>query len=193
MEFVLAPSLESVAFWSVTILWGAEFLVFRSHRYGERREGELTYALIFAAVLVTFALTGLLYHLRAGNLGGSLKDFVRRGSLTLYASGIALRCWAAWSLGSWFSRRVEARRGQILVSVGPYRFLRHPLYLGLFLLGIGLNGLMANPVGMAVAVVCLGLVLNLRMVEEERILESTIGSRYREWKSKRYRFVPFVY
>jgi protein-S-isoprenylcysteine O-methyltransferase Ste14 len=131
--------------------------------------------------------------LRVGNLTGSGQKFMFGGALALYSSGLALRYWAARSLGSWFSRSVEACPDQTLVSGGPYRFLRHPLYLGLFLLGVGLNGLMANPFGVTISVFILAIVLNLRMVEEERVLESTIGSRYRAWKSKRYRFVPFFY
>jgi protein-S-isoprenylcysteine O-methyltransferase len=44
--------------------------------------------------------------------------------------GLALRTWAVMRLGRWFTWNVMAQPGQVLVTDGPYRVIRHPSYTG---------------------------------------------------------------
>lgn len=193
MDFTLTLTPEALLFWLVTLGWLVELLVFRPWRGQRDRSGRWSFAIILAALLVSLAVTAGLYHVNLGNLEGGGQLWVRRAALGVYASGVALRLWAASCLGPWFSVWVETPPEQVLVSRGPYRRLRHPLYLGLYLLGVGLSGLHANLPGLLTTAIALLASLDHRMREEERALLEVESLDYRSWRRERYRFLPFIY
>lgn len=58
--------------------------------------------------------------------------------LSLYLAGEALRVWCILSLGAWWNARARVDPGLRVVSHGPYRWIRHPNYLGVLLELVGL-------------------------------------------------------
>lgn len=58
--------------------------------------------------------------------------------LALFVAGEALRCWCILALGSWWNARARVDPGLRVVSHGPYRWIRHPNYLGVLLELVGL-------------------------------------------------------
>lgn len=75
--------------------------------------------------------------------------------------------------------------------VGPYRFVRHPMYLGYTIAHIGF--LLAFPSGWNALVYWSALIVQIaRLAREERLLEQ--DSSYREYATHvRYRLFPGVY
>jgi hypothetical protein len=94
------------------------------------------------------------------------------------ALGVAWRLWASGCL----------RKNESVARDGPYRVVRHPLYLGSLLLWAGLCGMAGNPWFAAVA--ALGFaVYHVRAVRrEEAFLVSRFGAAYEEFR----RAVPAV-
>lgn len=92
--------------------------------------------------------------------------------LVVVSAGEALRLWAAGHLEK--SREVTAS--------GPYRWTRHPLYVGSTLLGIGFAIAANHPVVLALAVVYLGVTLTAAARSEEKHLESKFGSEYGQYR-----------
>jgi protein-S-isoprenylcysteine O-methyltransferase Ste14 len=84
---------------------------------------------------------------------------------------------------------VAANRG--VKTWGPYRFVRHPAYLGYFITYLGY--VLENPSLRNVGLLCLSTAFQLvRIREEERLLVGDASyARYRS--SVRYRLVPLVY
>jgi protein-S-isoprenylcysteine O-methyltransferase Ste14 len=190
MEFVFTPTWPAAVYWGATALWVAEFVLFPSRRYGTRDPDGAGYWALVAVIAGTFAVSGLLYHVRGTRLTDAAADAVRAVGITAYVLGVLLRYWAAWALGPWFSRVLRVGAEQALVDRGPYRWLRHPLYVGLFLLAAGMNLMMATVLGSVLGLVATAWALNRRMAQEERLMESVLGPRYRVWKEARYRLVP---
>ena len=65
-----------------------------------------------------------------------LSIFTGIGSLLLIGTGLVLRAWAAACAGD-HTRDAEISAPR-LVTIGPYRFVRNPIYLGTVILGVGM-------------------------------------------------------
>ena len=91
----------------------------------------------------------------------------------LFGAAKALKYWAIASLGPFWSFRVLVLPGASLVTTGPYRWFRHPNYLGVMgeLLGAAL--LLHAPLAGILAVVAFGLLLRRRIAVEERALRES--------------------
>jgi len=108
-------------------------------------------------------------------------------------SGTAMRLFSLAALGANFryiSRMTDSHK---LVTRGPYRILRHPMYTGLFLFFIGLSLILCE------AFICLGYMAVLvpgavrRIPMEERMLEERFGDEFEAYRARTWKLIPFVY
>jgi protein-S-isoprenylcysteine O-methyltransferase Ste14 len=112
------------------------------------------------------------------------------GALVI-AAGAALVVWALISFRSWrFRAAVDAHHQ--LATGGPFRLLRHPIYMGLNLLALGSAIWVPTPVVWA-AFVLMAIGGDLRARAEETLLIQVFGSAYREYTARTRRFVPGIY
>jgi methanethiol S-methyltransferase len=78
-----------------------------------------------------------------------------------------------------------------LQSEGPYRLVRHPLYLGWMLIVFGAAHMTGDRLAFAVIT---SLYLVIAIPWEERSLERTFGDAYRRYKGEvRWRAIPYVF
>lgn len=91
------------------------------------------------------------------------------GAATFVAAK-ALKWWAIWSLGPSWTFRVIVVPGAPLVATGPYRWLRHPNYVGVMGELTGVAALTGAPLSGALAVVAFAVLLIKRIAVEERAL-----------------------
>ena len=89
--------------------------------------------------------------------------------------GEALRIWAAGHL----------EKSREVTSSGPYRYTRHPLYLGSTLLGVGFAVAAWHPVVAGLVIGYLGLTLTAAMRAEEAHLREKFGGAYDAYAQKR--------
>lgn len=101
--------------------------------------------------------------------------------------GMAFAVWGLRHLGRSFSILAQARA---LVTDGPYRLVRHPLYTGEIVATLGITLVHPSPVSAALAAVFIGL-QHYRSTHEERVLTSTFPE-YREYAQQVGRLVPGV-
>ena len=130
-------------------------------------------------------LVAILYLLISGNLL-SWSPFVIAGQLL----AIALSIWARKSFqGRQFSIHAEPVKGSLL-SIGPYRFIRHPMYAAalLFVWASILGHLSLIP---AVFGLIVTGVIAVRMVTEEQFLRVRYPD-YAEYARKTKRIIPAV-
>lgn len=92
----------------------------------------------------------------------------------LLLAGAALSTWAML-VNDYFSAvvRLQSDRGQVVVSSGPYRLVRHPGYLGSLLLYTGVTLVLGSLWGLLVVAVLAG-VLVLRTAREDRFLHQRL-------------------
>jgi protein-S-isoprenylcysteine O-methyltransferase Ste14 len=109
--------------------------------------------------------------------------------------GIGL-CVLAVALAMWGRRKMKAagtnvnpmRPATAIVTTGPFRFTRNPLYLGMTLLFLGLT-LAINTWWGVVALVPVLLVMHRGVIlREERYLDQKFGDSYRSYRASVRRY-----
>jgi protein-S-isoprenylcysteine O-methyltransferase Ste14 len=108
----------------------------------------------------------------------------------LFAGGIALAVWARIYLGSNWGMPMTQRAEPELVTSGPYRFVRHPIYTGLLTAMLG-TALVNSLFGLIVVALLVAYFYYSGTVEE-RNLEATFPTAYPEYKSRTKMLVPFL-
>ena len=112
------------------------------------------------------------------------------GALVIVA-GAALMVWSLVYFRSW-RFRAKLDQNHELATGGPFRLLRHPIYMGLNLLALG-SAIWIPSTIMWAAFVLMAIGSDLRARAEETLLEQAFGSSYREYCARTRRFVPGVY
>ncbi len=115
-------------------------------------------------------------------------------SLRWTGAGIALAClpiiwWIFSSIGSGISPTEHTRRDHVLVTDGPYRRVRHPLYSTGFLLVLGISLVSAMWWTMLFQVIALPLLI-YRTGHEEAALQRKFGPEYYRYRARTGRFIP---
>jgi protein-S-isoprenylcysteine O-methyltransferase Ste14 len=113
--------------------------------------------------------------------------------LLLMLSGLALRAWAAKTLGEFYTRTLQIVEGQPLIDKAPYRVIRHPGYLGIFLMGIGAGLAILNWVALLGGVVVGACSRVYRICSEAVMLKTTFGEQHEAYSAKNWRLLPFIY
>ena len=90
-------------------------------------------------------------------------------------AGEALRLWAAGHL----------EKSKEVTQSGPYRYTRHPLYLGSTLIGIGMAVAANDLIVMVIVFAYLALTLTAAMRSEEAHLRDKFGDAYDAYAEKR--------
>ena len=113
-----------------------------------------------------------------GSIGGL-------ASLTLWA-------WAQMSLGKEWSPQLQLRRKHRLVTVGPYKRIRHPIYTAMLGWGISVAVLTANWFFVFLAVFMIAFLMRRAPIEEKMMIEE-FGEEYREYMRSTGRFFPKIH
>lgn len=107
--------------------------------------------------------------------------------------GIFLLLWVHHTLSTNFSVPGVAKERQTLVTVGPYRWVRHPMYTALFLITVVYFLISAN---WFIGLVWIGWIVGTvaTMVrDEEAVLIGKFGDEYRAYMQRTRRFLPQVF
>jgi protein-S-isoprenylcysteine O-methyltransferase Ste14 len=113
--------------------------------------------------------------------------------LVVCVLGYALLAWAMTS-NSFFSQivRIQTDRGQTVITHGPYRYVRHPAYVGMILFELAMSVLLASWVSLLASGLC-AILLILRTALEDRTLLAELTG-YVDYASQvRYRLLPGIW
>jgi protein-S-isoprenylcysteine O-methyltransferase Ste14 len=93
---------------------------------------------------------------------------------------------------SYASSIVEVKADQRVISTGPYRIVRHPMYAGAVLMFLATPLALGSLWAFACAILLCGVIV-ARLLDEERYLSKNLPG-YRSYCRKvRYRLIPYVW
>jgi protein-S-isoprenylcysteine O-methyltransferase len=183
------------------LLWGSLALwTLETYRYASRSRGEDelqedrgTRALIVGGIVLA-VWAGYLAARRVpgARIAGSGWALLA-GGLVLFWGGALLSGWAARTLGRFYRPVVAVQKGHEVITSGPYRLVRHPLYAGALMTTTGVGLALDNWIALAVCFL-LPLAAYVRRIQvEERVLQERLGSLYRDYARGRSRLIPRVW
>ena len=105
--------------------------------------------------------------------------------------GVALAIWARVYLGRNWGMPMTVKKEPELVTTGPYRLVRHPIYSGLLLAMVG-SALAPNPLGF-VLVAGIGGFFVYSAIEEQKIMGREFPDAYPAYRARTKMLIPFVF
>lgn len=167
----------------------------RAAREGGRMNGRDSRFSIILRLVLAIPLVGTLvtYMIRPETWAWAaipVPEWVRGSGLGLTVISFPLLIWVQEALGANFNTILGVREHHTLVTHGPYRWVRHPMYDVLFVYMLSILLLTAN---LLVGGVFMGgflLTVGPRVAKEEAILEEAYGQAYRDYRGRTGRFLP---
>jgi protein-S-isoprenylcysteine O-methyltransferase Ste14 len=148
-----------------------------------------------APVLANFTAFGLFFPSLpafAGPLESRAALLLALTGCILAVAGAAVVFRSRLELGPAWSFLPAADEAAGLVTTGPYRLVRHPIYLGLSMLALG--EALAFASWPAVLVLLAGIIPTFvwRAAAEEKLLTGTFGARYACYREHTRMIIPYV-
>jgi protein-S-isoprenylcysteine O-methyltransferase Ste14 len=156
---------------------------------GSRRTGA---RLPLVANLASFGVFCVALAIASGSAAAAsaLPLAIAGAMLAIAGAGIVHRSRAA--LGAAWSLAPRADHEVGLVTTGPYRHVRHPIYLGLSLLALGQAITFANWPALAVVLLAIVPTFAWRAHAEEKLLRATFDERFEEYRRRTPLIIPAV-
>jgi protein-S-isoprenylcysteine O-methyltransferase Ste14 len=112
--------------------------------------------------------------------------------LALCILGLSLAIWSRNTLGRNWSSLVVLKQGHELVDRGPYRFVRHPIYSAILLMGVG-TAVAFGRLGCWIGILPLFWGFWLKLRQEEALMTRQFPAEYPAYMKRVKALVPFVF
>jgi protein-S-isoprenylcysteine O-methyltransferase Ste14 len=142
--------------------------------------------ILFAAVVAGAVAAGYTWPLAWPGEPDLMARIAGRG---LGLAGLALAAWAAWTLRRHKTTILPDKPASALVTDGPFRFRRNPIYIAHVLILFGVAELAQNIWFVILAFAYAVLVTWLAILPEERHLEERFGDAYRAYRARTRRWI----
>jgi protein-S-isoprenylcysteine O-methyltransferase Ste14 len=172
--------------WILAMMWSS-----RSEKRGGVGAELLFRVLIYVAVILLFALPSRGRYFAQVRLW-SFGDALNWTLVALTLAGLLLTWWARIHLGRLWSDWVTKKAGHYVVDSGPYRLVRHPIYLGLIIAAF------ATAIEKGTSFALLGaafmtVAFYTKARREERFLRAELGENaYDAYARKTAMLLPFL-
>lgn len=164
----------------------------RGNRFVRRSRNVLRIRLAeLAVVALWIALEVTLDGPRLSRLLDTTPSALAWASVPVVWLGGSLAVWSKLTLGRYFSGTFAVKEGHRLITHGPYRLVRHPIYLGLVLMLLALALQMNSLVALAALALPMTLMLRLQIREEERLFAETMGEDFARYRRRVPALVPW--
>ena len=171
--------------------WAAFWLYWLAAAFSMKR-GRVQWSRELRIRVVIVALVFLLVRLGAFRGHRANADpWLAAVGLVFFGLGLAFAVWARVHLGRNWGTPMTQKVEPELVTSGPYRLVRHPIYSGILLAGMGTAVALSWPWLTAVALAAVYCIYSA--TAEERYLTEQFPDSYPSYKRSTKMLVPFVF
>ena len=117
---------------------------------------------------------------------------LRLAGLAIAVASALFAAWGMWSLGKSYGIRMDLYEGHRLVTGGPYRITRHPMYLGIVSFHVGATLAMESLALLVITLVYVIPFTAVRIRAEDRVLAAGFGDEFRMFAGRVPALVPFA-
>ena len=146
------------------------------------------FLLIFVSLSILFASQGIPF----------LNKIIIRVSLAVNilsvmfsTLGLIVSVYSRIVLGSNWSGSAVIKKEHELVTKGPYKYVRHPIYFGIVLLYIG-TAIATGNLGGIIGFMILIVEFSLKIKEEEKMMKRQFGKRYLYYMKSTKALIPWI-
>ena len=179
------------------------FIISGSHRKQARESGEIIkrqqegWVILFLRMAFGFSLLGVLllnifYPKILTRAKFELNFFIQVAGVVLAISCVPLIWWVFRSIGSNISETVLIKKNHELVTIGPYRWIRHPLYSSTLLLLFSISITFRDWILLGSFLACLIAFRLLVIPAEEKQLLEAFGEDYECYQSRTGTMLPWI-
>jgi len=118
-------------------------------------------------------------------------ETIRIIGLAFYLTFSWVQIWATKVLGDNYSQDIAIKKNHQLITVGPFKIVRHPQYISQFLMDFGAAFATLSFILLPLAVILLPF-LFMRASLEDKLLEKHFGENFRNFKKKTGMLIPFI-
>jgi protein-S-isoprenylcysteine O-methyltransferase Ste14 len=97
------------------------------------------------------------------------------------------------SLGKNWSISLDIREKHRLISSGPYRLVRHPMYTSFLLMAIGQALLLPNWIVALAGILGVTILVSLRLKKEEAMMLEVFDKEYESYMHRTKRMIPYIF
>ena len=186
----------SVYEWILAGCWTAFIVVWFVSWVGAKRTDRRAWRRSFGIRLIFVVVLIVVLHFTASRTTLEWFVLLRPGPLVaaigdaLCVGGVAVAIWARLYLGRNWGQPMTLQEGHELVTDGPYRYVRHPIYAGV--LAATLGTALAVP-SWSVIFVFMSIFFAYSMRQEERMMSEQFPSDYPAYAARTKRLVPFIW
>lgn len=177
--------IEMVVGWFV---WMLAFIQPKGLKRGQEKARAKSSRWGIAVVMVAFVFA--FAYVRAGELIKPVAELI--GSMILVPPSVVLAWWAVRELGKQWRYQAAISEGHELITTGPYRVVRHPIYASMLMM------LLATVLAWTwwpMALMAIGLYVigtEIRVRAEEKLLTAHFGQAYIEYKQRTRAYIPLI-
>lgn len=172
----------------ILIYFGSRWILDRGKKNDSKEKIFFSYVLLLAEIVTIFTvITQLLWNIAKWDL----PIIIGWVGLVLFISGVLLSVYSRIVLGSAYSTARNFSKPSRLIRHGPYRYIRHPIYSGTLLMGLGFELAMASYLFFIVFILGTIVIYFCSKEEEKRLV--IWFPQYRNYQERVKKFVPFIF
>lgn len=204
--FLTAGTLRFWEAWAFLSIWFVPAIFFSNYFY--KRDPELIERRLrsrekvraqrivmmaaYPIFFVAFLMPGLDFRLGwTRGWTGAVPSWLKIVSLGMVLGGYLVAMWVLY-VNRYASRIIEVEEGQKVISTGPYRWVRHPLYSGSAVMMLFTPLALGSYVSLPFFALLIPIYV-VRLLNEEKVLRHELPGYAKYCEETRYRLVPHVW
>lgn len=149
--------------------------------------------IIIIIIVLIFLHVPILYHFALHTHSKSFYTNPLTGVIGIIIAlfGFALSIWARVCLGRNWGMPMATKEKPELITSGPYKFIRHPIYTGMIVAMIGTT-IVTTILWLIPLIFVLGYFIYSSKIEEKNMLKQ-FPKEYKEYMKQTKALIPFIY